>query len=350
MREDSARQRRRRRASRAVAGALAVGLLTGCSAIDDGVGFVSEELAVSSAAADIATTLTELPGVQSVESEYSLGDLTLDVTLVIEPSATPGDASGATEVALDALRDEVFTGRLPTLLVVWDGAALVAQSSREIAAWDGSEVAGWVDLAAAAPVLVELDAGEAGATGRTISWPADHPVAGQRAELFEGARTLSTVAELAALVSAARATLDDTVDEAWTIPGLTNLGPIDERVRELIAALPADAPLAWPTADEIRGVGVVATPAVLSLGWYTIGAESIAAVTEAGALDLFRAAVAVLPSGGELTYASAGLQAVATLGECPDGVADSAVAGDDAEFVSILASQGIDGLIPGRCA
>ncbi|MGY6497680.1 MAG: hypothetical protein ACXIUP_05585, partial [Microcella sp.] len=184
---------------------------------------------------------------------------------------------------------------------------------------------------------------------RTISWPADHPVAGQRAELFEGARTLSTVAELAALVLAARATLDDTVDEAWTIPGLTNLGPIDERVRELVAALPADAPLAWPTADAIRGVGVVATPAVLSLGWYTSEAESIAADTEGGALDLFRAGVAVLPIGGELTYASAGLQAVATLGECGNGVVDSAVADDDAEFVAALAAEGIDGLTPGRC-
>lgn len=324
--------------------------LTGCSAIGDGVGFVSDEVAVSSAAAELATALEELPATELVESVYELSDLTLDVTLVLDPGASADDAADAVEVALEGVQQEVFADRLPTVLVVWDGAALVTDSAREAAAWNREEVEGWVTVASASPVLVELETSDEGATGRAISWPADHPVAGARADLFDGARTLATVADLRALVTASADTGWAPVDEAWTIPGLSAFGRLDDRVGDLVAALPADAAVAWPTAESIRGVGIVAAPAVTSLGWYGSGAALAASDDWADALAVLRAGAGVLAVGGELTYASESLQAVATLGECADGVAESAAAGDDAAFVRALEAEGITGLTAGRCA
>lgn len=337
----------------ATGGALAIVAalsLTGCSAIGDGVGFVSDEVAVSSAAAELETALESSPATQSVESAYELSELTLDVTLVLDPAAAPADAADAVETALEGVQQEVFADRLPTVLVVWDGAALVAESAREAAAWNRAEIEGWVTLASASPLLVELEVTDAGATGRAISWPADHPVAGARAELFAKARTIATVAELRELVTASADAGWAPIDEAWTIPGLSAFGRLDDRVADLVAALPADAAVAWPTAESIRGVGIVAAPAVTSLGWYGSGAALAASDDWADALAVLRAGAGVLGVGGELTYASETLQAVATLGECASGVAESAVADDDAAFVRALEAEGIAGLTAGRCA
>lgn len=344
----------RRACGRATSGValalLAAVSLSGCSALDDGVGFVSEEVAVSSAAAELATALESSPATQSVESAYELSDLTLDVTLVLDPAAAPADAAVAVETALEGVQQEVFADRLPTVLVAWDGAALVAESAREAAAWNRAEIEGWVTLASTSPVLVELEVAEAGLTGRAISWPADHPVAGARAELFADARTIVTVADLRELVTASAETGWAAIDEAWTIPGLSAFGRLDDRVSDIVGALPADAPVAWPTAESIRGVGIVVAPTVTSVGWYGTGAELAASDDWPVVVEVFRAAVDVLPAGSDLTYASAQLQAVATLGGCADGVADSAVADDDAAFVRALEAEGITGLTAGRCA
>lgn len=355
MPQPSLRRRAGRRARNRIATGVAVTLaatlsLAGCSAIDDGVGFISEEVAISSAAAELATALEQLPAAQLVESSYDLSALTLDVTLVLNPAAVPGDAADAVETALRGVQQAVFADRRPTVLVVWDGAALVAESAREAAAWDRAEIEGWVTLASASPLLVELEVTDVGATGRAISWPADHPVAGARAELFADARTIATVADLRELVTASADAEWAPIDEAWTIPGLSAFGRLDDRVRDIADALPADAPLAWPTAESIQGVGVVVAPTVTSVGWYGTGAELAASDDWSVVADVFRAAAGVLPAGSDLTYASASLQAVVTLGECPDGVADSAVADDDAEFARVLAAEGIAGLTAGRCA
>ena len=315
----------------ALAAVLTV-LISGCADIDRGVSTTLDEFAAARAAAELATDLEALSGVEFVSSEYDPVASRLELSLVLSGSTAElrEDWTAALDVARAGQAHEALEASSMRATVLAGGGGLVLSPNTLKNPTTDDVVVRWFDLLEVAPIDMRVtgngDSVSVDITDATMSGDEDSQsvLALEETASIMSSPSITTADQLEDLLSALRIGAIPGVSERWNVPGLTApLGadtplPALDTVAAVIEGLDDDAPLAVTyEAFAPRGLGIGVGDQA-NVKWY--GNESFSADDPSASAEWSPLVAIVsgmlLHQGGTVMVMVPGDGALLTVGPC----------------------------------